>query len=54
MVTNIAYGYSIEYRGLSTDDKPTPLDNGAVFLEMDTGDVYLYDKENNEWLKLTK
>lgn len=45
----------VELRGLSTDDKPTVLtngeiDNGSVFIEIDTGDVYLYDGENEEWL----
>ena len=45
---------SLEIRGLSTDTKPTtigskPIDNGSVFIEMDTGTVYLYDLENQSW-----
>lgn len=45
---------SAELRGLSTDTKPTEIkgkkiDNGSVFLEVDTGDVFLYDLENEEW-----
>ena len=45
---------SLEIRGLSSDTKPTqigskPIDNGSVFIEMDTGTVYLYDLENQEW-----
>lgn len=40
-----------EYSGLSTDEKPSGEDiqNGAVFLEMDTATLYLYDKENELW-----
>ena len=45
---------SLEIRGLFSDTKPTtigskPIDNGSVFIEMDTGTVYLYDLENQEW-----
>ena len=45
----------VELRGLSTDDKPTSLkngliDNGSVFIEIDTQDVYIYDGENKEWV----
>lgn len=46
-----------EFYGLSTDTpKPTgklanglDIPNGAAFLEIDTGDLYLYDAENEEW-----
>ena len=43
-----------ELRGLSTDSKPTQIEeniieNGSAFIEIDTGDVYLYDIENEEW-----
>ena len=43
-----------EIRGLSTDAKPTKIDNGDVgngtmFIEMDTGKVYFYDEENKQW-----
>ena len=43
-----------ELRGLSTDTKPTEIDgklidNGSMFVEVDTGDIYLYDLENQEW-----
>lgn len=43
-----------EYYMLSTDgDKPTKdVANGSVLLEMDTGDVYVFDKENSAWQKL--
>ena len=35
-----------EFRGLSTDAKPTDAVNGAAFIEVDTGDVYMFDGEN--------
>ena len=45
----------VELRGLSTETKPTSLiggiiDNGSVFIEIDTQDVYIYDGENKEWV----
>ena len=47
-------GRTIEFYGLSTDDKPTDssVTNGSSFVEMDTGNVYLFDAENAAWLKL--
>ena len=38
-----------ELRGLSTDTKPIDADNGCIFIEMDTGKIYFYDKENTQW-----
>lgn len=45
---------SVELRGLSTDTKPTEIggksvDNGSVFIEIDTGKLFFYDLENEEW-----
>ena len=45
----------VEIRGLSTDDKPTrcynqDIDNGSIFVEIDTGNKYMYDLENEEWI----
>lgn len=47
----------IEIRGLSTDEKPTTLgeeaiNNGTAFIEIDTGKVYFYDLENEEWKEI--
>ena len=47
----------IEYRGLSTDEKPVSSDsnlipNGSVFIEIDTGKMYLYDAENTQWKEI--
>lgn len=42
-----------EYAGLSTDNKPTEMvATGSVFLEVDTGDVYLYDEDGAQWSKV--
>lgn len=45
---------TVELRGLSTDTKPTEInnkiiDNGSTFVEIDTGKIYFYDLENQEW-----
>lgn len=45
---------TMELRGLSTDEKPTEInnkvvDNGSMFIEIDTGKIFLYDLENEEW-----
>lgn len=46
--------YLLELRGLSSDEKPVEIENGtiengSVFIEIDTGDVYIYNLENKEW-----
>lgn len=47
--------------GLSTDIKPinnfsepesnaaVPIENGSIFIEMDTKKVFVYDRENHTW-----
>lgn len=37
--------------GLSTDEKPMDVGNASTFYEMDTCTVYMFDAENNVWLK---
>lgn len=44
----------VELRGLSGDDKPTQLgedyvDNGSIYIEIDTGKIFFYDLENELW-----
>lgn len=39
-----------EYKGLSTDDKPTTAGINSLFLELDTGDFYYFDGET--WAKV--
>ena len=51
--TTITTGWDL--RGLSTDTKPTGAEvpNGSTFVEMDTGDVFMFDKTNTVWCKLS-
>lgn len=42
-----------EYRGLSTDTKPTENEcNGSVFFEIDTSKVYMYDEASHQWREI--
>lgn len=47
----------LELRGLSTDTKPTKfdafnVDNGSVYIEIDTGKIFMYDLENEQWKEM--
>ena len=47
----------VELRGLSTDEKPLVIDNGEIengsqFIEIDSGDIYLYNGDSEEWSKI--
>lgn len=47
----------IELRGISTDEKPEKIDgkdiaNGTVFIEIDTGKLYMFDAENKQWKEM--
>lgn len=45
--------YYVEAFGKSTDNKPDDgIVTGSVFVEVDTGKVYLYDEETDAWLEL--
>ena len=43
-----------DFRGKSTDTKPISDDipNMSTYLEVDTGDIYFWDKDTNVWLLL--
>ena len=42
-----------EFRGLSTDEKPIErVGNGSVFIEIDTGKVFIFDEQNKTWREL--
>ena len=50
--------FLVELRGLADDEKPTTINggeilNGSSFIEIDTGDIYLYDGEGKEWNNVT-
>jgi hypothetical protein len=52
MVTEISKGRDSTvpvFVGLSTDTKPTDVDNGSEFRALDTGKLYYFDAENVEW-----
>ena len=54
-MTTIINEKTYEFRGLSTDIKPMEkAGNGSVFIEMDTGKVYIFDEENLIWIELSK
>ena len=47
--------YLLELRGLSTDEKPIEIENGtiengSVFIEIDTQKVYIYNIVTKEWV----
>lgn len=47
----------VELRGLSTDNKPTelngkPIANGSQFIEINTGKVFLYNEQSEEWTEV--
>lgn len=39
----------VELRGLSTDTKPTNVGNGSIYIEIDTGSIYMFDAQNKQW-----
>lgn len=41
-----------EIKGLSTDEKPTDVGNGSLFLEMDTAQVFFFDGESGMWINV--
>ena len=53
LIANDIDGYEPgwDLRGLRGDTKPTgaTVPNGSSFIEMDTGDVYLWDADNSQW-----
>jgi len=42
----------VEGECLSTDTKPTIYANGSILLEMDTGDVYMFNETGSVWTKV--
>lgn len=45
---------TLEFRGLSTDEKPinSYIENGSIFIEMDTSIIYTFDKSASSWIVL--
>lgn len=42
----------VELRGLSTDTKPTNVGNGSIYIEIDTGSIYMFDAQNKQWKEI--
>ncbi len=48
----------LEMRGLADDTKPTDeisntkIDNGSIFIEIDTGKLFMFDLEHKEWKEI--
>ena len=40
-----------DFIGLSTDVKPTDVNNASTFYEMDTKKLYLFDAQNTVWIE---
>lgn len=54
MITSVGEN-TCEFRGLSTDTKPTEnVGNGSVFFEMNTSKKYMFNEENSTWIEVTK
>lgn len=43
---------AMPFFGLSTDKKPVGEYNGSLFMEMDTGRIFVWDAENQVWINL--
>ena len=54
MISTVTNDRCFEFRGLSTDTKPTgkQIGNGSVFLEIDTGKVFLFNEASEAWVEL--
>lgn len=58
MFTNLTASYTngdvlIEAACLSTDTKPTTgIANGSLCIEIDTGDIYMFDAAGAEWKQI--
>ena len=47
------YKNYIEAAGSSTDDKPTEnIVSGSLFMESDTGKVFVFDEGTNNWTEI--
>ena len=53
MITTVTNDRCQLLYGLSTNEKPINkyIGNGSEFIELDTGNIYLFDEENEKWLK---
>ena len=53
---SLVNSYIYSFTGLSTDTKPTrtykntQIQNGSSFVEMDTGNVFMYNETSHAWV----
>ena len=50
-ITESKGGY-VELAGSSRDDKPTEYAGGSLFMETDTGNIYVFDADSETWTQL--
>ena len=61
LISQDKFNKSVTLFGLSTDTKPSgsleygaavvPIKNASLFYEIDSGDLFIFDEENEEWVK---
>ena len=52
MITSVDQN-TFEFRGLSTDAKPTEnVGNGSVFFEIDTAKAFMFDESTKTWREI--
>lgn len=53
MISTVTNDKCFDFRGLSTDDKPINenVGNGSSFIEMDTGKIFFFDEDGQEWVE---
>lgn len=51
MISVVTNDKCLEFRGLSTDEKPINehVGNGSVFFEIDTSKVFMFNGETKSW-----
>ena len=47
---NNGHKYRVEGSCLSSDNKPNDVANGSILIEMDTGNVYMFDETGKRWI----
>ena len=61
LISQDSFNKTVTLFGLNGDTKPTtvfefggaeiPIINGSMFYEIDTADLYLFDEDNEIWIK---
>lgn len=61
LISQDRFNKTVTLFGLSTDTKPdeayeygsavVPIKNGSLFYEIDSGDLFVFDEDNVDWIK---